>query len=181
MLKEQKEEKLTTSFYDLLKENNEVTQDSLKEGIFGIMRIETKFASAKLNEKFHELYLNKITQINPTKDAPQYSHTPRLNANSIRLAEKSKERRIQFAKENDKKTSKPTLVDLLMMTKKAQAGFIETKRNKKTAEEAKCCTFRPATTRMTTTAGKALPPLHLQRAGRGTCKIWKAKRMHRKC
>lgn len=147
MLKDQKEDENAVALYETLKEDNGISHDALQEAVLAILRLETQETKSpykKFHEKFQTLYLNKMTHSSPTKSAQQYSHTPSLNANSVRLAEKSRERRKQLIKEaTNGNVSKPSIVDLLMIVKKTQEEKTEAKRHKKSEEETKECTFHP--------------------------------------
>eukprot|EP01022_Parablepharisma_sp_SALTPOND_P012866 TRINITY_DN1672_c0_g1_i1.p1 TRINITY_DN1672_c0_g1~~TRINITY_DN1672_c0_g1_i1.p1 ORF type:complete len:579 (+),score=71.24 TRINITY_DN1672_c0_g1_i1:68-1804(+) len=152
MLKDIKEEILAKELYDTIngKCKNGINEDLLKSAVLAILRIEAKgdkkLLALELHKRFSVFYFNKMSYQKPAENPQQYSHAPTLNPNSIRLAEKSKERRKQLAQEVSlTNTSNPTLTDLLMIVKKAQEKQTEAKRKKKAAEETKGCTFRPAT------------------------------------
>jgi len=141
MIKEQKDDKIAQSLFDTLEENGLVTKDSLRNAIFSILRLEVK-GSNKLYKQYETLYFNRITHTT-TKNVEQCSHTPQLNPNSVRLAEKSRERRKQIAKETTGDVSDLSLADLLLIAKKTQKEKMEMKRSKKAIEETKECTFNP--------------------------------------
>ena len=147
MFKDKKEINLAQNLYDLLKkDNNGITSDLLKNGIYSIFRIENEFDTLKLHEQFKTFYFNKMSHSNSSFSVPQYSHTPKLNANSIKLAERSRERRKQLLKEfHDGKSYKPSIEDLLIITQKEREEQLKAKREAQTVIESKNCTFQPTT------------------------------------
>eukprot|EP00826_Nyctotherus_ovalis_P049021 TRINITY_DN5854_c0_g2_i1.p3 TRINITY_DN5854_c0_g2~~TRINITY_DN5854_c0_g2_i1.p3 ORF type:complete len:208 (+),score=70.40 TRINITY_DN5854_c0_g2_i1:844-1467(+) len=155
MLKEQKDHKLAQNLFEVLKEDELVTKDSLRSAIFGILRLEAaeKSEYGKFHKQFETLYLNRITHTTASKSIPQYSHTPQLNPNSVRLAERSRERRKQLAKEvSGSNASNLSLADLLILARKTQKEQTEMKKSKKAVEEAKACTFHPQVSRKRSTS-----------------------------
>ena len=145
MIRSEANHKEAESLYEILKEDEGIPQNKLQTAILSIMRIEAKSKYSKLHDQFQTFYLNRMTYIIPAKEKQEFSYTPRLGANTIRLAEKSRERCKKSVREAKGGLEKKTAIeDFLIMTKKAQDKKNMEKRHIKEIEEAKNCTFHPS-------------------------------------
>ena len=149
------EDKQITKLWELLQgqEKKEVAINSLKAAVIAIMNlpIDKSFLAestllTKLNawlkdahKKFYILYLNKISHRKHKVFMDPYSHVPKIDPNSTRLAEKSREKR--FKQHAGKEKAK--LTDLLINVKQVQERQVESQRQKQAEQEMQNCSFRP--------------------------------------
>ena len=152
MVRDSKEEQLANMLFDKLKlkaNNGEVERVMVADAILAIMRIgniEKKEYIEEMHNEFKLYYINRMTYQKPVERRPDEVHAPKLDPKSVKLAEKAKAKRLQLIDDSNRTSAQQnlTLIDLLMVVKKAQEKQVNAERTKKQAEEDKRCTFRPA-------------------------------------
>jgi len=141
MVRNGRDEELAKDLYELLKGKEE----ALKTAIYMILNIDCEdsldIKQSEMQKKFKTLYLNKILNAGSSKieKVSECLHTPNINPSSIRLAEKSREKRKQLVQG----FNNPMLADILLATKKAQEKQNTLKKSFRAAQELKECTFHP--------------------------------------
>jgi len=128
MIRNSNEEELVQSLYTKITQhaNIELTKEAVKANLFIILRIDPN-KSSKLQEEYQRFYMNKMLHSSRPKIVEEHLYKPKLNPVSIKLAEKSRDRRIasssgKFPKRN------MTIMDLLPMIKKEETKNANTQR-----------------------------------------------------
>jgi hypothetical protein len=150
MIREQKEERLVKSLYQMLVKEEGIDVEVFKEAVLIILRadhIKNKHLNASeilsMQKRFAVFYFNKMSHVPMMKTAPKSPHTPKINSNSTKLAMNYKKKCKQLINglKDDERTE-----DLLMAMRTLQEQKTQTMRSKKAVEEFKNCTFRPVIT-----------------------------------
>lgn len=160
------ESKLIAKLWEILggKEKGEVLYQDLKSAIASIFDVQgdNNYNGRDMHNEFILLYLNKISQRPHSKEEESYSHKPLLSAKSIKLAERSRERRNELIRHSfsvnelrDNEKMKNNLPLILKQLKKAKDNQCAIQRDKKIIEEQKKCTFKPVLIKRNNTINSA--------------------------
>lgn len=166
MVRDQKEEVLVKSLYQLLAIKEGITIDIFKSALLIILHVDNvknakiTLSNSEMHKKFATFYLNKISKPFAAKAVPRSPRTPKINANSKKLAEKYKARCKQQL--NASKEESTTKEDLLVAMKSMQIQKVQTMRSRQAVEEFRRCTFHPTiTTKGSNSKGKCQSPQNL--------------------
>jgi hypothetical protein len=141
MIRNGRDEELARELYEHIGSKEE----TLKTAVYMILNIDCKesldIAHSEVQKKLKAFSLNRILSAGSgkVKKVSECLHAPRINACSIKLAEKSREKRKQLVQG----FTNPMLADILVATKKVQEKQNSLKKGFRAAQELKECTFHP--------------------------------------
>ena len=117
MLRYSKERPLAIELYKTIDKNNKggINRDCLKNHIFNIFHLNGSQKKPEAKDKFHTFYMNKMLYSTREVTTKEFPYAPSLNPNSIKLAEKSREKRRKMLNIEERNL---TITDMLSIVKR---------------------------------------------------------------
>ena len=136
MIRTINEEKLAKTLYTSINKEGKdgISKNKMKSALFDILRINSQYSSdkkSKIYNQFQQFYLNKMLFTSRGNTDPRYTFRPTLNEKSIKLAERSREKRKYCLNDSSKKKDKTlTMLKLLTLAKQQIRSNSQRKNNK---------------------------------------------------
>ncbi len=157
--KQEEERRLCERLWTVLRDSSDsdkATLSRLKCAVLTILNFPAAASTAsigrfpkKFAREFELFYLNRMMHVDTSPSASikksrteEETHTPRLNGKSIKLAERSNEKRKELVRQRVG-VEKTSLNDLLVLVKRVQEDQIAMERKRREQQAIKDCTFRP--------------------------------------